>query len=629
MNDYQTYIHQSRYARFLDSEKRRETWDETVSRYVKFFADKYPEHREVLENDIKTGIVTMNFVGSMRALMSAGPALERDNIAGYNCSYLTFDHPRAFSETMHVLMSGTGAGFSVERQYVSQLPVIAEELHPTETVIVVKDSKIGWVTGFHELLTLLYSGRIPKWDLSLLRPAGARLKTFGGRSSGPAPLDDLFKFCVATFKKAEGRKLTSLEVHDIACKIGEVVVVGGVRRSALISLSNLSDDRMRMAKMGQWWEDNVQRALSNNSAAYTEKPDMGIFMKEWLSLFESRSGERGIFNRVAATKQAQKNGRRDVEGWDYGTNPCGEIILRPNEFCNLTEVIIRANDTLDTLKEKVRLATILGTFQSTLVNFKYLRNIWKKNCEEERLLGVSLTGIMDNEVTSGQKGYVKLAHWLKELRQVTIDTNKEWATKLGINASVAITCVKPSGTVSQLVDSSSGIHPRFSEYYLRTVRHDKKDPLYEFLIAQGVPCEDDVTKPGSTAVFSFPIKSPKHAVFKMTAIEQLEIYRVYRDEWCEHNPSITVYVRENEWLEVGNWVYRNWNDIGGVSFLPHSDHAYKQAPYQPITKEEYEAAVASLPKIRWSEFSEQDDNTVASQSMACEGAMCEVTFSAP
>jgi ribonucleoside-diphosphate reductase alpha chain len=569
----------------------------------------------------------MQVMPSMRSVMTAGPALERDNICGYNCSYIVVDNIKCFSEALYILMNGTGLGFSVERQYINQLPLIAEEFYTSDTTIQVKDSKLGWATALHELLTLLWIGKIPKWDLTKLRPAGARLKTFGGRSSGPGPLNELFEFCVKTISNANGRKLNSLECHDLMCKIGSVVVVGGVRRSALISLSNLSDERMRHAKTGQWWEEYVHRALANNSVAYTEKPEIGIFMKEWLSLYESKSGERGIFNRVSAIKQAKASGRREIDGYDFGTNPCGEIVLRPNEFCNLTEAVIRSDDTLETLKEKVRLATILGTFQATLTNFRYIRNVWKKNCEEERLLGVSLTGIMDNSITSGKGGLDVLGDWLKQLKQVAIDTNKEWAEKLGINQSVAITTVKPSGTVSQLVECGSGIHARYSEYYIRTVRQDKKDPLGQFLKDAGVPCEDDVTKPTATWVFSFPQKSPKSAVFRnqMSAIQQLEHYLVYKKYWCEHNPSITVYVRENEWMEVGAWVYKHFDDIGGVSFLPHSDHSYRQAPYQEINEQQYNEWVAKMPNINWDSFMEQTDTTEGSQELACSSAQgCDI-----
>jgi ribonucleoside-triphosphate reductase len=626
MDNYRLYIHKSRYARFIDEKQRRENWDETVQRLIDFYANKFPTHASVLNNGIRSNILDMEVMPSMRSLMTAGPALERDNISGYNCSYIAVDNIKCFSETLYILMNGTGLGFSVERQYVNQLPVIAEDFFQSDTVIQVKDSKLGWATSLHELITLLYQGRVPKWDLSKLRPAGARLKTFGGRSSGPAPLNDLFEFCIAMFKNAAGRKLNSLECHDLMCKVGEIVVVGGVRRSALISLSNLSDERMRSAKNGQWWVDYQHRSLANNSVAYTEKPEIGVFMKEWLSLYDSKSGERGIFNRVSAVKQAKLTGRRETDDIAFGTNPCGEILLRPNEFCNLSEVIIRDGDTLDRLKEKVKYATILGTFQATLVDFKYIRNIWKKNCEEERLLGVSLTGIMDHQVMSGRDGHVVLAQWLDEMRQMAIDTNKEWAAKLGINQSVAITTVKPSGTVSQLVDSASGIHARYSQYYIRTVRQDKKDPLGQFLKDAGIPCEDDVTKPDASWVFSFPQKAPDHAVFRndMNAIQQLEHYLVFKKHWCEHNPSITVYVRESEWLEVGSWVYKNFEDIGGVSFLPHSEHNYRQAPYQEVDETQYKDLLAKMPVIDWDKFLEVTDNVEGAQMLACSSGVCEI-----
>jgi len=626
--DYQEYIARSRYARFLPKEKRRETWTETVDRYVKFFADKFPDFPS---DRIRSSLLNLEVMGSMRALMTAGAALEKDNICGYNCSYLAIDDPRAFSEALYILMNGTGLGFSVERQSIAKLPEIEDSFHDTDTVIKVKDSKMGWAVAFKELLAMLWAGQIPKWDLTELRPAGAPLKTFGGRSSGPEPLDRLFKHSVATFRKAAGRKLTSVECHDLMCFIAEIVVVGGVRRAALISLSNLSDDRMRSAKMGQWWLENGQRSLSNNSIAFTEKPEMEAFMKEWLSLYESRSGERGIFNRKAAIQKMKSLGRRDWKKFEEmfgGLNPCAEIFLRSCGFCNLSEAIARSGDTLKELKEKIETATILGTFQSTLTNFKFLRSVWKKNAEEERLLGVSLTGIMDHAVLSGSEGKDKLEKWLDELRETAIETNKIWSEILGINQSVAITCVKPSGTVSQLVDASSGIHPRYSQYYIRTVRNDKLDPLGIFLKAQGVPCEDDVMKSDKTSVFSFPIKSPDHAVTAdmIDAIGQLEHYLVYAKHWTEHNPSITVYVREHEWMKVGAWVYEHFDELNGVSFLPYTDSIYEQAPYQPCTKEEYELAVSKMPIINWNEYKvvEYEDNTIASQTLACTSGVCEL-----
>jgi ribonucleoside-diphosphate reductase alpha chain len=623
--DYQTFIATSRYARWDEAQQRRENWGETVNRYItNVVQGKVPA--EVV-NKIRDAVLGLEVMPSMRAVMSAGPALERDNTAGYNCSYMPVDDPRAFDEAMFILLCGTGVGFSVERQFVSKLPEVPAEFDEvTADPIVVPDSKEGWADSLRWVIQYLYKGYLPTWDVSLVRPAGAKLKTFGGRASGPAPLVDLFTFIVKVFTNAKGRKLTSIECHDIMCKIGEVVVVGGVRRSAMISLSNLSDDRMRHAKSGAWWENNPQRALANNSVSYTEKPDAVSFMREWTALVESGSGERGIFNRQASKKQAAKNGRRD-SNHEFGTNPCSEIILRPYQFCNLTEVVVRATDTFETLSEKVRTATILGTIQSTLTNFPYLRDIWRKNTEEERLLGVSLTGIMDNPLmTSKNKGLEKT---LEILRTIAIDTNAEWANRLGIPASAAITCVKPSGTVSQLVDSASGIHARHSEYYIRTVRGDIKDPLTQFMKDQGIPNEPCVMKPASTVVFSFPVKAPTGSVVTsdLTAIEQLETWLTYQRSWCEHKPSVTINVRSDEWLEVGAFVYKHFDEMSGVSFLPYNEHTYQQAPYQEIDKDTYDKALAGMPKgIDWTKLSEYEveDNTSGTQTLACSGDVCEM-----
>ena len=627
---YQEYIHLSRYARYRYEDNRRETWNETVDRFFSFFKEHLKEQCDYNFTDkaidpIKNAVLELKVMPSMRCLMTAGEALKRENVAGYNCSYIAVDSFRAFDELLYVLMNGTGVGFSVERQYVTKLQVINEDFYDTDTVIIVSDSKLGWAKALRELIYMLIAGQIPKWNLSRVRPAGAPLKTFGGRASGPEPLEDLFKFCVNIFREAAGRKLTSLEAHDICCKIAEVVVVGGVRRSALISLSNLSDDRMRHAKAGRWWESNVQRALANNSACYTEKPDMGIFMEEWKSLYESKSGERGMFNRHAAQTQAAKNTRRDAS-YEFGTNPCSEIILRDREFCNLSEVVVRENDTEETLTEKVKLATIIGTLQSTLTNFRYLNRKWSENCEEERLLGVSLTGIMDNALTNGKtKGLDEL---LRKLRQAAVDANLQWSKKLGIPQSVAITCVKPSGTVSQLVDSASGIHARHNPYYIRTVRADKKDPLAKMMFDAGFPVEDDVTKPDHTWVFSFPVKGPKNGVYRkdMTAVEQLELWKVYQENWCEHKPSITVSVHEKEWMEVGAWVFGNFDMMSGVSFLPFADHTYRQAPYQDCSKLEYDELVKKMPKADWTKLAEYEsgDMTTSSQELACSADGCEI-----
>ena len=623
MDAYQEYIHKSRYARYIPKEQRRETWEETANRYLEFWVDKGLITLEEM-NSIFPDIFDLNVMPSMRALMTAGEALDRDNVAGFNCSYLPIDHPKAFDEMMYVLMCGTGVGFSVERQYISKLPEVAEEFHDTDTVIHVADSKIGWAKAYRELISLLYSGQLPKWDISRVRPAGATLKTFGGRASGPEPLVDLFNFTVEVFRSASGRKLSSIEAHDICCKIAQIVVVGGVRRSALISLSNLTDDRIRRAKSGQWWVDNPQRGLANNSACYTEKPDFEAFLNEWQSLYESRSGERGMFSRVASQRQAEKNGRRDAT-YDFGTNPCSEIILRPYQFCNLSEVVVRQNDSLADLKRKVRVATILGTLQATLTDFRYLRKIWKDNTEEEALLGVSLTGIMDHAVMSGRGNKDDLKDWLSQLREEAIKVNAEWAGRLGINASTAITAVKPSGTVSQLVNSASGIHPRYADQYIRRVRADARDPLCSVLEAAGIPVEDDVMSP-STKVFSFPIKSPDGVVTasEMGAMEQLELWEIYQDYWCEHKPSMTCYYRDSEFLEVGQWLYNNFDKISGISFLPYSEHTYQQAPYEPVDIETYKKMKAELPEtIDWN-IEEASDMTEGSQQLACTGNNCEL-----
>lgn len=628
---YQEFIHLSRYSRWLPEKGRRETWTETVGRYFDFFKEHLDEQCSFSLDDkdrkkLEEAVLSLNVMPSMRCMMTAGEALKRENIAGYNCSYVAVDKVGAFDEILYILMNGTGVGFSVERQDVAKLPVVAEEFHPTDTTIVVPDSKLGWAKSLKELIHLLYAGQIPSWDLSKIRPAGAPLKTFGGRASGPEPLDQLFRFATNIFQNAKGRKLSSLECHDLVCKIAEIVVVGGVRRSALISLSNLSDDRMRVAKSGQWWDDHAQRALANNSACYTEKPEIGVFMDEWKSLYDSKSGERGIFNRQSAQQQASRNGRRDPE-WDFGTNPCSEIILRSKQFCNLSEVVVRASDSMNTLKKKVELATILGTFQSTLTNFKYLSSQWINNTKEERLLGVSLTGIMDSTLTNGKEEGLEAR--LEELKKVAVKTNKEWAEKLGIPQSAAITCVKPSGTVSQLVDSASGIHARHNPYYIRTVRADKKDPLALFMKDAGFPVEDDVMKPEHTYVFSFPMKAPEHAVMRtdMDAIEQLELWLTYQKHWCEHKPSVTISVKEHEWMDVGAWVYKNFDWMSGVSFLPFSDFVYKQAPYQDCDEATYEAELAKMPKsVDWTQLAmyEQTDMTEGAQELACVAGGCEI-----
>ena len=620
--DYQAFIHKSRYAKYREG-SGRESWSDTVSRFMTNVV------RDLVDSETKfkleQAILGLEVMPSMRSLMTAGPAADRDNTCMYNCSYLPVDDLKSFDEAMFILLCGTGVGFSVERQAINKLPDVPQ-LFDSETNIVVKDSKEGWAKALRQLIALLYSGEIPTLDVSKVRPAGAPLKTFGGRASGPAPLVDLFNFTISTFKKASGRKLSSIECHDIMCKIGEVVVVGGVRRSAMISLSNLSDDRMRHAKSGQWWENNPQRALANNSVSYTEKPDSVSFMREWMALVESGSGERGIFNREASKKQAGLNGRRDPN-YDFGTNPCSEIILRPMQFCNLTECVVRATDTLETLEEKVRLATILGTIQSTYTKFPYLRKKWADNTEDERLLGVSLTGIMDNPLMTTKN--VGLEKTLGKLRSLAVATNAEWAERLGIPVAAAISCVKPSGTVSQLVDSSSGIHARHSPYYIRTVRGDNKDPLTQFMIDQGIPNEPDVFKPEQTTVFSFPQMAPKGAVCTsdISAIEQLKMWLQYQRHWCEHKPSVTINVKSEEWMEVGAFVYKYFDEMSGVSFLPYNEHTYQQAPYQEVGKSDYNSLKSLMPKsIDWSKLSEyeNEDNTSGSQTLACTGDSCEI-----
>ena len=622
--DYQTFIATSRYARWIEEEGRRETWGETVSRYMENIVRPVAGDDSYIK-DIEQAILSLEVMPSMRSLMTAGPAAARDNTCMYNCSYLAVDDPKAFDEAMFVLLCGTGVGFSVERQCIEKLPEIPT-LFDSDTIVMVKDSKEGWAKAFRQVLALLWAGEIPKWNVEKVRPAGARLKTFGGRASGPAPLIDLFNFAVSTFKEAQGRKLSSIECHDLMCKVGEIVVVGGVRRSAMISLSNLSDDRMRHAKSGKWYEQNPHRGLANNSVAYSEKPDSMSFMREWMALVESGSGERGIFNRQAAKVQAGLNGRRKSDA-EFGTNPCSEIILLPSQFCNLSEVVIRATDTLKDLERKVRLATILGTIQATYTKFPYLRKVWENNTSEERLLGVSLTGIMDNPLmTTSNSGLDKT---LRHLRDVAINTNAEWAKRLGIPVAAAITCVKPSGTVSQLVDSASGIHARHSPYYIRTVRGDNKDPLTQFMKDQGIPNEPEAFKPEQTTVFSFPVKSPVGAVCTpdTTAIEQLEMWLMYQRHWAEHKPSVTINVQKNEWFDVGAFVYKNFDEMSGVSFLPFDDHTYQQPPYQDCSKDDYEALLSVMPeKINWADLSnyEKEDTTVAMQTMACSGDSCEL-----
>jgi len=632
-NPYENFIALSRYARWLETENRRETWAETVDRYFDFMVNQLKESHDYTPDaktltELRDAVFNRNVMPSMRSVMTAGPALERENVSGYNCAFLPVDNPRSFDEAMYILMCGTGVGFSVEYKYINKLPALPETLEKSSTVVHVGDSKEGWAKAYREFLSLLWAGQIPQIDVSKVRPAGARLKTMGGRSSGPQPLINLFDFTVQIFKGALGRNLKPIEAHDLMCKVGEVVVVGGVRRSAMISLSNINDIEMAQAKAGNWWEKNTQRSLSNNSVAYSRKPEMQQFIAEWKSLYDSKSGERGIYNVAAAQKQAAKYGRRSAE-IHYGTNPCSEIILRPYQFCNLSEVVLRENDSVEDVANKVRLATILGTWQSTLTDFKYIRKIWKDNTEEERLLGVSLTGQFGHKFFSGQEDLKKLGTVLDNLRELAVDVNISEAGKIGIPSSAAITCVKPSGTVSQLVGVSSGMHAWHSDYYVRTVRGSKNDPISQFLKDSGIPTEDDVMKPNETYVFSFPIKAPAHAITrdKLTAIQQLEVWLVYQRHWCEHKPSITVSVKEDEWMEVGAWVYKYFDECSGISFLPYSEHTYVQAPYQEITKEEYQEVLAKMPKeIDWKALSlyELEDTTTGTQALACVSGECEI-----
>lgn len=648
MSDFQYYVYLSRYSRFIHEEGRRETWPETVARYFNFFSKSLKEKHSYdlsknLRKELESAVISMEIMPSMRCVMTAGPALERDNIAAYNCAYVAIDSPRTFSEIMMTLMCGTGVGFSVESQCVNKLPEVPDELEKTDSVIIVADSKVGWAKAINELITMLYLGHVPRWDVTKIRPSGSILKTFGGRASGPGPLEKAFKFIVETFYEARGRKLTSLECHDICCCIGEAVVVGGVRRSAMISISDLVDDKMRNAKSGQWWTFTPWRSLANNSAVYLEKkPSMEVFMTEWKALYDSKSGERGFFSRYAAknvinrANEFKKKHFGNIENiryrnvdFDWGCNPCSEILLRDKQYCNLTEVVIRENDTEETLSRKVRLATILGTFQSTLTDFRFISKKWKQNTEDERLLGVSLTGIMDNKLTSGKEGEEKLKNVLTTLRKVAIETNLKLSKEIGIPSSTAITCIKPSGTVSSLVDSSAGIHGRHSAYYIRSVRSDKKDPLAKLLIDSGIPHEEDVMRPESTWVFYFPIKSPKTALFRdsLSSVEQLNFWLIYQMYWCDHKPSVTVSVKEDEWMKTGSWVYDNFEWVSGISFLPYSDHNYSQAPYNECAKEEYETLLAKMPKtISWEKLKdyEKTDMTTGSQELSCAAGGCDL-----
>ena len=630
MSPYNNFIAKSRYSRYLDDKGRREHWNETVARYFDFMEQHLKDKQSYvlpkeLRAELESAVNNLEVMPSMRAIMTAGPALERQNIAAFNCSYLPIDDPKAFDEAMYILLCGTGVGFSVEQQYVNKLPEVPEQLFASETTIVVSDSKEGWAKSLRQLLALLYSGEIPKYDVSKVRPAGARLKTFGGRASGPGPLEELYKFCIAKFKGATGRRLSSLECHDILCKIGEVVVVGGVRRSAMISLSDLSDDKMAHAKAGAWWDGQGQRALANNSAVYKEKPYIGQFMREWTSIYESHSGERGIFSRDASQRQAAKNGRRDAT-YDFGTNPCSEIILRPYQFCNLSSCIVRSDDDMGTLERKIRIAAILGTFQASLTNFPYLRKVWQKNTEEEALLGVSMTGILDNALLNNPDD-ADLPARLERLKDVAVATNAEFASAIGINQSVAVTAVKPEGTVSQLCSTASGIHPQHSQYYIRRVRADNKDPLTQFMIQSGFVAEPCVMKPDSTTVFSFPVKVAEGALLReeLSALQHLKLWLLFQRHYCEHKPSVTISVKEDEWMDVGAWTYKHFDEVTGVSFLPYDGGTYKQAPYEECTEEQYNQLKMLVPdSVDWENFKEYDDNVEGAQMLSCTAGGCSI-----
>lgn len=627
-NAFQQFIHTSRYARWDDEKGRRETWEETVDRYMEFMDEHLRKNNDYeipvnQFNKVRKAILEMRVLPSMRSLMTAGPALAKNNISGFNCSFVPVDSPRAFDEILYILMHGTGVGFTVESNNVDKLPAVADEFEDTATIIVVEDSKEGWQKAFKELVAMLYAGNVPTWDVSKVRAKGERLKTFGGRASGPEPLVKLFEFTQRLFVNAAGRKLTALECHDLVCKIAEIVVVGGVRRSALISLSDINDQEIAKSKSGAWWHENSQRSLANNSAVYTRKPEADVFLREWTGLVESKSGERGLFNRAAAAKAAGRSGRRTTEGIAFGTNPCSEIVLRPYQFCNLSTIPVQGEDTLEDLMEKVEIATILGTWQSTLTNFKGIRSIWKKNTEEERLLGVSMTGIFGNALLNGR--IEGLEQRLESLRDHAVKTNAVLADEIGIARSAAVTCVKPEGTTSSLTLTSSGIHPWHSQYYIRTVRGDKKDPLTQFLMDSGIPYEDDLMNKDATVVFSYPTKAPDGALTRndFTAIEHLELWLKYQRHWCEHKPSVTISVKDDEWISVAAWVYDHFDEISGVSFLPYSDHTYAQAPYQEITKEEYDAAVAAMPTdIMWTllgHYEESDEAVIGGRELACSG----------
>lgn len=625
---YQDFIFYRTYSRWNDDLGRRETWQETVDRYMSFMrknvGDKltFEEYQEIREAILKHEVMP-----SMRLMWGAGGPTARCNVSAYNCSYLAIKELRDFAETLYLLCSGTGVGFSVEKAAVDQLPVVQPQKGVPSKYFVIDDSKEGWAEALHDCLHALFNGEDAIFDFSQIRPAGARLKTMGGRAAGPQPLMDLLEFTKEVVLARQGKKLRPIDVHDIMTKIGEIVVAGGVRRSAMISLSDLEDAEVQHAKDGRFWEHSAHRALANNSAVYKQKPTREEFLSEWDALRKSGSGERGIFNRGSLTEQVPA--RRLFE-WNgvvpalAGTNPCGEIVLKDKQFCNLTEIVARAEDTEETLLKKARIATILGTYQSTLTDFKFLSSEWKRNCEDERLLGVSITGQWDSPAVRDEQVLTRMKH-------VAQDTNSEYAKRFGINPSTAITCVKPSGTVGQLVNASPGLHARYSEYYLKRVRISVTDPLFKMLRDLGVPSHPEVGQGESTAntfVLDFPIASPQGAVTadKLSAIAQLEHWLMMKRSWTEHNPSCTIYIKDGEWEQVRDWIYEHWDLVGGLSFLPYEDHVYELAPYTPISKEEYEKLASLFPKIDFSVLTryEKDDETTGAQELACVAGGCEL-----
>lgn len=629
-NSLAEFVYYRTYSRWMDKENRRETWIETVDRYINFMRENIGSRLDEKEyEELRLAILNQEIMPSMRLMWSAGDAARKTNVCAYNCSFIAPSKLEDFAEIMYLLMCGTGAGFSVESQTVQQLPLIKKQTGEILPIYEIKDSKEDWGDSLTAGMKAWYEGKDIKFDYSKLRLAGERLKTMGGRSSGPEPLRALLDFTRSKILNRQGKRLTNLDVHDIICKIGEVVVMGGVRRSALISLSDLDDEEMRHSKEGQFYLNEPQRQMANNSAVYNQRPTAAEFMEEWLALAKSGTGERGIFNRGGLESQLPER-RWKVFAKDSataGTNPCGEIILKSKQFCNLTEVVARHEDTAETLLKKTRLATILGTYQSTLTNFPYISKEWKKNCEEERLLGVSLTGQWDSPASRSPE-------IVKKLKMLAIEVNKEYAKKFGINPSTCITCVKPSGTVSQLVDSASGMHTRHAKYYIRRIRISATDPLFQMLKDQKFPYYPEVGQAegsASTYVLEFPVKAPDGAVTRnsLSALDQLEHWKLIKENFTEHNPSVTISVGNDEWISTANWLYQNWNILGGLSFLPRVDHSYALAPYEEISEEKYYELLAKMPEIDFSEIVvyEKEDSTQGAKELACVAGVCEVDFS--